>query len=161
LAFPGLLGKLLPYFLIYLFYGFACIVWLAWGRGYPVAGSLWMLMLGYALMLATYIALGALIEACVRDQAMSLGAAAVYASSAITFSGAFFPIRGGVWFAQAWSAIQPYTWYTAISAQQWQMGAPAAVSFLPDLILAVEAAVLSAGAVLAVWYEAREREKTP
>lgn len=147
-------GRMLPYFLIYLGFGAVCIVWLSL-RGYPIAGSLALLLIGYGLMLAAYIGLGALMVAVTRDAAMALGAAAVYASSAMAFSGAFFPIDGAGMFARSWNAIQPYTWYAKLSAQQWQMGVPPADSLHVLAILAAMAAVALTGALAALSFARR------
>jgi ABC-2 type transport system permease protein len=151
----ALAGKTAPYLAIYLCFGAACILWLT-ARGYPVNGSLAALLIGYALTLIAYIGLGTLIIGVVRDMPMTLGAAAIYASSALAFSGAFFPMRYGALFAQSWNAVQPFTWFTRLAVQQWQMGAPVAAS-LPQLgILAALAAGLIAGAVWALIYTAHE-----
>jgi ABC-2 type transport system permease protein len=155
-ALPALCGKTAPYFLIYLLFGILCIVWLAWGEGYPVAGSIAVLIAALVLMLLAYVALGALMVAVMRDSAMALGGCAVYASSALTFSGAFFPIRGGNYFAQSWSAVQPFTWYTQVSAQAWQMGAPASASLTQLAILLALAAGLWLGAATAFVFAAKE-----
>lgn len=136
-VFAALTGKLILYVAIYFIYGVVCFVWLAWGRGYPITGSVGVLLLGYVLMLIAYAYLGALIVSTVRDAAMALGAAAVYASSAMAFSGAFFPMRGANLFAQSWNAVQPYTWFVQISMQTWQMGAPASVSAKALTVLGV------------------------
>lgn len=147
-VFLALCGKLAPYLLVYFVYGVLSFAWLAWGRGYPVAGSLWALLAGYGLMLLAYAFLGVLIVAGTRDSSMAMGAVAVYASSAMAFSGAFFPLRGASLFAQSWNAVQPYTWFTQISMQCWQMGAPASVSAKPLAILGVMAIVTAVGAIL-------------
>jgi ABC-2 type transport system permease protein len=151
----ALAGKCLPYVLIYLLYAIACIFWLIW-RGYPVNGSLAMLLAGYVLMLIAYIGLGVLIVAVLRDMPMALGSAALYASSALAFSGTFFPMRYGVLFAQSWNAVQPFTWYARLSMQQWQMGAPLATSLMPLGILLALAVSLGGGAVWALAHAARE-----
>lgn len=151
-----LIGKVFPYMLIYFVYEALCIGWLAGMRGYPVAGSLPVLLTGYGLMLVAYTFLGAMVAASVRDVAMALGAAAVYASSALAYSGALFPVRGAVLFTQSWNSMQPYTWYSRISAEQWQMGTAVSDS-LPDLgILLLMCVILGAGAWGAVKWTARD-----
>lgn len=154
-ALAALLGKAAPYLAVYFAMGIACILWLAL-RGYPVNGSLAALLTGYALMLLAYVGLGTLMVAIFRDMPMALGSAAVYASSALAFSGIFFPMRGGVWFAQSWNAIQPFTWFARLSVQQWQMGAPIGDSLWPLVFLATLAAALILGAGWALAVATRE-----
>ncbi|MGB8603054.1 MAG: ABC transporter permease, partial [Rhizomicrobium sp.] len=156
---PALIGKLLPYLLLYFLYAMICLIWLSGWRGYPVHGSLSLLLLGYGLMLLAYALLGAAIVAVSRDVAMALGAAAVYASSALAFSGALFPIRGAPLFSQSWNAVQPYTWYSQISASLWQMGAPDGAVLRPLLILMLMVVVTGAGAWLGLDWAAREKQR--
>lgn len=156
---PAFCGKMLPYLLVYLAFGAVSIAWLAWGRGYPVAGSVLVLMLGYLLMLIAYVLLAAAIIAVARDATVALGSVAVYASSAMAFSGAFFPMIGAPWFTRSWNAIQPYTWYSQISAEAWQMGAPASASLGALSILLFTIAVLALGTWAGLRWACREAER--
>lgn len=150
---PALTGKLAPYVLIYLFYGCVSIIWLACMRGYPVMGAIGPLLLGYLLMLAAYALFAALILSVVHDTAVGLGSAAVYASSALAFSGAFFPMNGAVLFTRSWNLIQPFTWMTKLIADIWQMGTGSAV--LPLTVLLLMCVVLGAGAYVGMYAAAR------
>lgn len=155
----AVLGKFAPYLALYFVYGTICIVWQALARGYPVAGSVWLLTAGYGLMLAVYALFGAMLAAICRDAVMAMGATAVYASSAMAFSGAFFPMRGADLFAQSWNAIQPYTWFVRLSMQVWQMGVPDAVALKTLAVLGVMVAVTGAGAWLGLYGVRRDAER--
>lgn len=159
LVVPALIGKLLPYVLLYFSYAVICIAWLVWWRGYPIQGSVFFLLLGYGLMLLAYALLGAALVSVTRDSAMALGGAAVYASSAMAFSGALFPIRGASLFAQSWNAIQPYTWYSQISASLWQMGAPYSVVSRQLLILLLMVLITGIGAGVGLYFSFRDARK--
>lgn len=156
---PALCGKFLPYLLLYFLYATICIIWLAWWRGYPVQGSVFLLMVGYGVMLLVYALLGVALVSVTRDIAMALGGAAVYASSAMAFSGALFPMRGAPLFAQSWNAIQPYTWYSRISASLWQMGAPVSAVSCPLRILFLMVVVTGLGAWAGLYFAAREAQR--
>ncbi len=118
---PAIFGKVTPYVLLYFLYGVVAIVWLAW-HGYPVRGSFLAVIAGYGIMLITYALFAVFVASCTRDAPMAFGFCAVYALSALAFSGAIFPVRSGLLFARTWSDIQPYSWDAELLIQQWQMG---------------------------------------
>lgn len=121
-------GKILPYFVLFMLYGGASIVWLAWVRGDGIAGSVFMLMLGYATMYAAYIGVALLFVGATRNMATALSLTGIYTGVALAFSGGTFPITGAVTFTQTWTHLLPFTAYVKLQMQQLDMGAPWTVS---------------------------------
>ena len=72
-------------------------------------------------------------------QALSM--TALYAGASFAFAGAVFPIESASAFARVWSALLPYTTFARLVAEQWMMGAPAAMSVKLLLILMTFAVV--------------------
>lgn len=129
-ASPGsLAGTLAPYVIAYTFWGFVWLVWLTGIRGWPVAGSFALLMLGQFLLYTTTATIAALLVAITRDVNIAYSAGAVYAGSAIAFSNGTLPIQGAPVFTQIWSHVLPFSAYLRLQLEQMFIGSPPATSF--------------------------------
>lgn len=129
-AAPGglgaLAGQLAPHVLAFTAWQWAGTAWLCGWRGYGVAGSLALLLLGQFVLYACYAALAALVALALRDAYTGLSAVALYGGPAMTFSDATLPVAGGPLFTQIWSQALPFSAYIKLQMEQMFMGAPPA-----------------------------------
>lgn len=122
-------GKLLPYFAIFM--GWAVLVtgYLAGLRGWPVHGSVVLLLAGYAAMYLAYIGVAMLFVGVTLTMGTALSAAGLYAGASFAFAGAIFPIESASAFARIWSGLLPYTAFAKLLAEQWMMESAPLQSF--------------------------------
>jgi ABC-2 type transport system permease protein len=99
---------------------------LAFWRGFPVQGSLALLLAGHGLALLANATLGVVAVLATRSLRMGLSLAGVVASPAFTYAGAGYPLMAMPAAAQVWAALLPLTHLLRLQAEQWGMGAPAA-----------------------------------
>ncbi|MGI4721640.1 MAG: ABC transporter permease [Janthinobacterium lividum] len=153
----ALLARLLPHWVIFTVWGLVWIAWLAGYRGWDIAGSMPLLVMGLMGLIAVTVAVSALLVATLADLDLSLSMTAIYSGAAIAFSNATLPLDHGPKFAQIWSQILPFTHYVKLQTGQWVTGSDAA-SALPPL------AVLwgvTFGAFTAAWAAMKVRSKRP
>lgn len=153
---PAILGKTVPYFLLFTVYGVLGLLWLIALNGQGVAGGFIWLVLGQALMYLAYAAIALLFVAVSRNMVSALSMAGLYAGTSLAFSGATFPLQGAPWFTRLWSDLLPYTAYLKLQKQQLDMGSTLAVSIWPLATMLLF--VLVAG-IVGVWllgYAARD-----
>jgi ABC-2 type transport system permease protein len=106
----------------------AMVLGLAWGRGFPVQGSLAIVLLAHLLGLLANAAIGVVAVLAARSLRMGLSVAGVIASPAFTYSGAGYPLMAMPVAAQVWAWLLPLTHLLRLQAEQWGMGAPLAYS---------------------------------
>ena len=121
---PLILGKLLPYVLLFSVWGFLSIVWLAQMSTGRIEGSLPVLLTGHILMIFAYAAIALLFVGMTRSLGKGLSFATLYAGASVAYSAMTFPSEGASWFVRTWSALLPYTAYVHLQAQQLLMRAP-------------------------------------
>ncbi len=119
----SLVGKMLPYVLIYTAWGALSLIWLFAIRGYTLNGTLWIVVLAFGLMISAYAAIATVFVAGARslDRALSMGS--LFAGPALAYGDVLFPVAGASWFVRFWSLLMPYTVYMRLQLQQTQMGA--------------------------------------
>lgn len=127
-AIASIAGKLLPYLVVFLLWAALATAYLAELRGWPVQGSVAMLMAGYLAMYLAYAGMAVLIVGLTLSMGQALSMTALYAGASFAFAGAIFPIESSSAFARVWSALLPYTTFARLVAEQWMMGAPIAMS---------------------------------
>jgi ABC-2 type transport system permease protein len=149
---PALIGKALPYVLLFLVQGIASIVWLAVIREDGVQGSLLVLIAAQLLFYLAYAAIALLLVGATRNMATALSLVSLYAGTSLAFSGMTFPVREASAFVRAWNLILPYTAYVKVQVQQLIMGAPVSASL--SHVVALLAFVLVPGAI-GVWLYGR------
>ena len=131
---PVVLGKILPYVLLFSLYGVVSFAWLAsMGTG-RVEGSLLMLFAGYLLMIVAYGAIGLLLVGATKKMGESLSVTTLYAGASLAYSTITFPSEGAPMFAKVWSALLPYTTYAKLQAEQLSMRASWETS-LPHIVV--------------------------
>lgn len=146
---PALLGKMLPYVAAMSFWGVAWLLYLTLARGWRVEGSIALIVGGQTLFYLATAAISALLVAVTRETATGLSASAVYAGSALAFSGATLPLDGGSGFARLVSAILPLTHYLALQMGQFVGDAPG-TALVPIAALAAYVAIAGGGAVVLI-----------
>ena len=135
----AIVGKLAPPVFAYTVLGAVALGAFA-RNGWPVAGSLVVLLMAQFLLYLAYAAIGLLFVGLTGSMVTALSLVGVYAGASLAFSGALFPTAGAPLFTQIFSAMTPYRWFAAAQAQQLESAAPLVVT-LPLLgILAVFAA---------------------
>ncbi len=127
-----LIGKLLPYSLVYILLGLFMNIYLFRIPGFPFRGDLMVLVTATILFVLAYQAIGVFIISVTANLRLSMSVAAFYSVTAFAFGGVTFPAMGMVLFAKIWSMILPLTYYIKIFIDQSMKGAPVSVS-LPDL----------------------------
>ncbi len=138
-------GKITVYLAVFMGWSLLATGYLAGLRGWPVLGSPLMLLAGYAAMYLAYAGVSLLVTGLTLSMCRSLSAAGLYAGASFAFAGAIFPMESASAFARIWSALLPYTAFAKLAAEQWMMGAPAAVS-MPQLLVLL--AFLAVGAAV-------------
>lgn len=144
-AITQVVGKLFPYFLIFMFWSAAATFYLSVVRGWPIAGSIAMIMAGYAAMYLAHVGVALLMVGSTSSMAQSLSLAGLYAGSSFAFCGIIFPIESASLFAQVWSKLLPYTAFARLWSEQYVMGVAPGISapqlFIMMMFLLVGAAV--------------------
>ncbi len=79
----SLIGHLLPHFVIFTLWGLAWIGWLCGVRGWGIAGSMPLLLLGMATLIAVSVILSGFLVALLGDMDMAFSATAIYSGAAI------------------------------------------------------------------------------
>lgn len=131
----ALLGKLLPYTLLF------CIVGLFMNNilfrylGVPLRGSLGLITLAGFLMILAYQAVALLLVSITVNLRLSLSFAAFYSSTAFAFVGVTFPTVGMPLPAKAWAGILPLYYYLRIFVDQTVRGIPAVLAITPLTVL--------------------------
>jgi ABC-2 type transport system permease protein len=147
-------GKMLPYVAARSLWGVAWLLYLTLARGWRVEGSIALIVAGQSLFYLGTACISALLVAVTRETSTGLSASAVYAGSALAFSGATLPLDGGSGFARIVSAILPLTHYLALQMGQF-VGDAAASAVGPILALLAYVAIAGGGAVLLIARSAR------
>lgn len=136
-AVAAIAGKIAPYILIFLLWGALATGYLAAFRGWPVQGSVAMLMGGYLALYLAYAGMALFIVGATLSMGQALSMTALYAGASFAFAGAIFPIESASAFARLWSVLLPYTHFARLVVEQWMIGTPVAASARPILIMLV------------------------
>jgi ABC-2 type transport system permease protein len=160
----ALMGKLLPFFAIFLVMMVvdAAIIHVLYGvtfRGDPL-----LVAAAACLMLIGYLSFGALLVLLTQALPIGLSLVAIFCNPAFGFAGVGFPVVAMGAFPQAWGSILPLRWYLQILFEQAARGVPTSDSVRPFVILACLACLYFALA----WVRLRtianappKREETP
>jgi ABC-2 type transport system permease protein len=133
------------------------VIWLLYltlARGWRVEGSIVLIVAGQTLFYLATAGISALLVAVTRETATGLSASAVYAGSALAFSGATLPLDGGSGFARIVSAILPLTHYLALQMGQFVGDAPG-TALGPMLALCGYVVIAGGGAIVLIQHSGR------
>ncbi|EEY86747.1 ABC transporter permease [Acinetobacter radioresistens] len=135
--FSALISKNITYVIIFTAWTWLWMFWLAGIRGWFIAGHLWLILLGQVLLYSAYALISSTVVLATQNLAKSFGFIAVYGGSSLSFAGVTLPLNNAPLFTKFWANIIPYTPYAKLQTEQWVVGSPLSVSWLPALILAV------------------------
>lgn len=158
-AIAAVAGKLTPYLAIFTGWGLLATGYLAGLRGWPVAGSVILLLIGYVAMYLAYIGVTLLIVGLTLSMGRTLSIAGLYAGASFAFAGAIFPIESASSFARIWSALLPYSAFAKLLSEQWTMGAPAMKS-AGQLLAMLAFLIVGTGIGLPLYLAAARRPQT-
>lgn len=125
----AVVGKALPYIVLFSLYGAASVFWIAHLRGDGIAGSVVALLLGQFLMYCAYAAFGLMVTGLIKNMGTALSGVGLYAGTSLAFCGATFPIEGASLFARIWHYSLPYTYYTKLDAAERYINAELSITY--------------------------------
>lgn len=124
-CFRAIVGKYIPYIVIFSTLGIGMNVLLFKVLGVPMRGNFVILLVATAALILAYIAVGIFFLTLVANVRFALMMSAFYASTAYTFIGMTFPIISFPLPAKIWAEILPLTHFMRIYINQAITGAPA------------------------------------
>jgi len=131
----ALFGKLLPLLLCFVALAIGIVAWLAGYRGWTANGSILGFSLGLLTLVIACCAIPAMIVGLTGTLRIALGLVAFVNVTAISFSGFTYPLYSMTTAAKVWGAVLPFQYFYEIEQQQWNMGAPLAMSAAPFAVL--------------------------
>ncbi|OTG83509.1 multidrug ABC transporter permease [Acinetobacter sp. ANC 5054] len=135
--FRALISKNFTYILIFCFWTWAWMFWLIEVRGWFVQGSLWLILIAQFFFFSAYAFISTTVVLATRDLAKSFGFIAVYGGSSLSFAGVTLPLNNAPMFTKFWANIIPYTPYAKLQTEQWVIGSPLSISFIPLITLII------------------------
>lgn len=132
----ALLAKNMVYVLIFCFWTWVWLFWLVVIRGWFIAGSLWMILIGQFLLYSAYALISSTVVLATKNLSKTFGFIAVYGGSSLSFAGVTLPLNNAPIFTKFWANIIPYTPYAKLQTEQWVVGSPSFISMIPLAILA-------------------------
>ena len=133
----ALISKNLTYIFIFCFWTWAWMFWLIEFRGWFVQGSLWLILIAQFFFFSAYAFISTTVVLATRDLAKSFGFIAVYGGSSLSFAGVTLPLNNAPMFTKFWANIIPYTPYAKLQTEQWVIGSPLSISFIPLMTLII------------------------
>jgi ABC-2 type transport system permease protein len=131
----AIVGKLLPLLLCFTAMALGVVAWLAGYRGWTANGSVLGWSLGLLTLMIACCAIPAMIVGLTGALRIALALVAVVNVTAISFTGFTYPLFSMTTTAKVWSAMLPFHYFYEIQQQQWNIGAPLAVSAVPFAVL--------------------------
>ena len=131
----ALVGKLLPLLVIFTALAVGVVAWLAGYRGWTANGSVLVWILGLVTLIIACCAIPAMIVGLTGTLRIALTLVAITNVTAVSFTGFTYPLFSMTTAAKIWSAIVPFHYFYEIQQQQWNIGAPLAVSSAPFAVL--------------------------
>jgi ABC-2 type transport system permease protein len=131
----AIVGKLLPLLLCFTAMALGVVAWLAGYRGWTANGSVLGWSLGLLTLMIACCAIPAMIVGLTGALRIALALVAVVNVTAISFTGFTYPLFSMTTTAKVWSAMLPFHYFYEIQQQQWNVGAPLAVSGVPFAVL--------------------------
>jgi ABC-2 type transport system permease protein len=132
----ALVGKLAPYFGIFVLLLVAAGLTIHRGYEVPFRGSAVLTGAAGCLLVVAYLSLGALLQLLARNLAFGLSLTGIICSPAFGFAGVGFPVLAMGGFAQVWGSFLPLRWYIQILFDQAARGVPPFDSLEPFVVLA-------------------------
>ena len=152
----ALLSKNVVYIAVFCFWTWLWMFWLIEVRGWFVAGSLGLILLGQIFLYSAYAFLSSAVVLATQDLSKSFGLLAVYGGSSLSFAGITLPLNNAPLFTQLWANIIPYTPYAKLQTEQWVVGSPWHISLMPLMILFIYTVLYAALAYMFLKKVSRE-----
>ncbi|AZQ84384.1 ABC transporter permease [Colwellia sp. Arc7-635] len=130
----ALLAKVLPLFLLSSVIGLACLLYLFGIAGWPINGSLSLLIIAWEFMIAAYIVLGLLFAAFAPQLATGLSVAVFFTAPAFAYAGVTFPQQSMPLLAELWAYLLPVRSLLRLQIEQTELGTSVQHS-LPELLI--------------------------
>lgn len=131
----ALVGKLAPYFGVYLVMMAVGLGIIHGLYGVPFRGNPLVVAAAACLLIIAYLSLAALLQLLAKSLPVGLSLTGIFCSPAFGFAGVGFPVIGMNAFAQGWGALLPLRWYIQILFDQGARGVPLADTTGPVLAL--------------------------
>jgi ABC-2 type transport system permease protein len=148
---PAMLGKVLPYTIVFLaVLGLSDLVLFEYLE-LPLRGERGLLVLGAFLFVLAAQLIGALLALLLRPMAVAVSIGTLLTAPAFGFMGIGFPRLAMNAFAYGYGEILPCTWYLMVRIDQTIRGTPADLSLKPIIVLAGFVVVLFSLTALRVW----------
>lgn len=148
---PALLGKILPYTIVFLaLLGISDFVLFKFLE-LPLRGEPGLLLLAGGLFILSCQLIGSLLALLLRPMAVAVSIGTLLTAPAFGFMGIGFPRLGMNAFAYGWGELLPCTWYLMARIDQTIRGTPTDLSWRPILVLAVFVITLVSLTALRVW----------
>ncbi|KUM27227.1 ABC transporter [Mesorhizobium loti] len=132
----ALVGKLAPYFCIFLVMMAVGLVIIHGFYEIPYRGDPAMIVAAACLLIIGYLSLGALLQLLVKNLAFGLTLTGIICSPAFGFAGVGFPVLAMNGFARGWGTLLPLRWYVQLLFDQAARGVPLRDSAQPFVMLA-------------------------
>ncbi len=131
----AIVGKLIPYLLLFFADMMVMNILLISVMGTPLNGSLAMILLSELLLILDYQAMALLLLSVTVNTRLTLSLGSAYTMMALTFSGLTFPFLGMPLIARMFSLLFPYTFWLKVFLSQSLRGEPVHEAILPVLML--------------------------
>ncbi len=131
----ALLGKLLPYTIIFFSLAMVLNLILFKTLGMPLHGNFSIILIGEFLLILSYQSLAIFLVAVTSNLRLSLSLGSAYSMLALTYSGLTFPVFGMAPISQAIAGMFPFTYWMKILISQSLRGEPLQHGLLPLLAL--------------------------
>ena len=131
----AMIGKLIPYTIIYLVLGIGCHLILYRFAGFPVYGSHARLLFGLLLFIMAMEAMGIFLIGCLPTLRDAISIGALYSMLGFSLSGFTYPVMNMLPPVQALSYLEPLRHYYLIYVNEALMCAPTINSLVPALSL--------------------------
>ena len=129
----AMIGKLIPYTVLYVVMGISCGVILFEFMHFPVNGSTWRLMFGLLLFVFAMEALAITIIGLLPTLRDAISIGALYGMLGFSLSGFTYPVMNMLPVVQAWATLEPLRHYYLIYVNEALMAAPA-INSLPHML---------------------------
>lgn len=131
----AMIGKLLPYSVLYIVLGISCNLILFKFAGFPIYGSLWRLMGAMVLFIFAMESMAICIIGCLPTLRGAISIGALYGMLGFSLSGFTYPVMNMLPPVQALTNLMPLRHYYRIYVNEALMAAPVECSFIPAAML--------------------------
>lgn len=133
----SIIGKLIPYTIIYFCWAMVLNYILFYRLGIPLHGKYILIILGEFLLILSYQSMAIAVVSITSNLRLSLALGTAYSMLGISYSGLTFPVFGMSAFSQVFASIFPNTYWTKLLLSQSLRGEPVNHALIPLLVLLI------------------------